>query len=98
MPTVVDSTLVEQAPALDLSHYPGDTGTMEMNLNALHHIARTSPEQGVHTDRPRLMASIAEQAIADGHGHENHLAVFEVFKKSRALGSPGIPLDPNSPA
>lgn len=87
MPTVVDSTLVEQAPALDRSHYPGDAGTMEMNLNALHHIARTCLEQGVHSDQPRLMASIAEQAITDGHGHENYLAVFEVFKKSRPLGS-----------
>ncbi|WP_431927521.1 NAD(P)-binding domain-containing protein [Amycolatopsis tucumanensis] len=30
-------------------------GTVEMNLNALEHIARTAEEQGVHTGQPRLM-------------------------------------------
>lgn len=82
MPTVVDSTLTEQAPDLDKGNYPGDLGTMEMNLNALEHITRTSVEQGIHSDQPRLMKTIAEQAIAEGYSGKNYLAVFEVFKKA----------------
>lgn len=82
MPSVVDSVLTEQAPDLDKGHYPGDLGTMEMNLSALEHITRTSVEQGVHSDQPRLMKEIAERAIAEGYGGKNYLAVFEVFKKA----------------
>ncbi|MFL1377390.1 NAD(P)-dependent oxidoreductase [Nocardiopsis protaetiae] len=86
MPSVLDSSFAGQAADLDAGHYPGDAGTMEMNLNALEHITRTSAEQGVHSDQPRLMRSVAEQAIALGHGGDNYLAVFEVFKKASPAG------------
>ncbi|WP_030370507.1 NAD(P)-dependent oxidoreductase [Streptomyces rimosus] len=82
MPAVVNATLTEQAPALDKGDYPGEAGTMEMNLQALEHITRTCAEQGMHSDQPRLMKAIAEQAIAQGHGGKNYLAVFEVFKNA----------------
>ncbi|RBQ21103.1 NAD(P)-dependent oxidoreductase [Spongiactinospora rosea] len=80
MPTVVTAGLTAQAPDLDNRHYPGDFGTLEMNLNALEHITTTSIEQGVHAAQPHLMKQIAEQAIAEGHGDKNYLAVFEVLK------------------
>ncbi|GAA2805498.1 NAD(P)-binding domain-containing protein [Kribbella solani] len=82
MPTVVDSVLAEQAPELDKGNYPGDLGTLEMNLNALEHITQASVEQGVHSDQPRLMKEIAERAITDGYGGKNYLAVFEIFKQA----------------
>ncbi len=66
---------------------------MEMNLQALEHITRTSVEQGVHSDQPRLMKAIAEEAIAAGHGGENYLAVFEVFRKAardRSAAAPAL--------
>lgn len=87
LPTVVDATLVEQAPDLEAGHYPGDLGTLHMNLNALEHIALTCEEQGVHAGQPRLMREIAAQAIRDGHGGSNYLAVFEVFKKAAEPGA-----------
>ncbi|MFJ7421261.1 NAD(P)-dependent oxidoreductase [Streptomyces uncialis] len=83
MPAVVDpASMIAQAPDLDRSHYPGDLGTLEMNLNALEHIAHTSAEQGVHTEQPLLMRDIARRAVAEGHGEKNYLALFEVFKKA----------------
>lgn len=83
MPTVLDpASLLAQAPALDRAHYPGDLGTMDMNLNALDHIARTTREQGIRSDLPRLMKEIAEQAVAAGHGNQNYLSLFEIFKKT----------------
>lgn len=84
MPAVVDyASLAEQAPELDAAEYPGALGTLAMNLNALEHIARTSEEQGVHTDQPRVMKQIAEQAVAAGYGTQNYLAVYELFKAAR---------------
>ncbi len=81
MPDVVVGTLAEYAPALGSGSYPGDLGTMHVNRNALDHITRTSAEQGIHTDQPALMRTIADRAIAAGRGGENYLAVYEVFKK-----------------
>jgi hypothetical protein len=82
MPVVLNpASLAEQAPNLDKGVYPGDLGTMQMNLNALEHIARTSVEQGIHSDQPRLMKELAEYAIAQGHSAENYFAMFEIFKK-----------------
>lgn len=84
MPAVVDyASLADQAPDLDAAHYPGALGTLEMNLNALQHITRTSEEQGVFSDQPRWMQQIAEQAVAAGHGSQNYLAIYELFKKAR---------------
>lgn len=83
MPTVMDNaSLRAQAPDLDRSHYPGELGTLEMNLNALEHIAHTSAEQGVHTEHPLQMRDIARRAVAEGYGEQNYLAVFEIFKKA----------------
>lgn len=83
MPTVLDpASFLAQAPDLDNAHYPGDLGTMRMNLNALDHIARTSQEQGVHSDQPRQLKELVEQAVAEGHGSSNYLALFEMFKKA----------------
>ncbi|WP_052423270.1 NAD(P)-dependent oxidoreductase [Nonomuraea candida] len=82
MPVVLNpASLATQAPSLDEGAYPGDLGTMRMNLNALEHILRTSVEQGVHSDQPRLMKDLAERAIAQGHGAENYFSMFEIFKK-----------------
>lgn len=81
MPTVLDpASFLAQAPELDRGDYPGDLGTLEMNLNALDHVVRTSEEQGVHSDQPRLMQQIAERTVAAGHGGQSYLAVFETFK------------------
>ncbi|MGH8881549.1 MAG: NAD(P)-dependent oxidoreductase [Stackebrandtia sp.] len=81
MPTVVDYTaLAGQAADVDAANYPGDLGTMEMNRAALDHIALTSVEQGVDSELPGLMARIAGRAVAEGHGAQNFLATYEIFK------------------
>ncbi|WP_338930553.1 hypothetical protein WEB32_01620 [Streptomyces netropsis] len=81
LPAVVGATAVAQAPRLDKGDYPGEQGTMEMNLNALEHITRTSEERNVSSDQPRLMQELAERAIAEGYGGQNYLAVFELLKR-----------------
>ncbi|MFJ6660740.1 NAD(P)-dependent oxidoreductase [Streptomyces sp. NPDC091377] len=81
MPTVVDyASLAQDAASLDAAHYPGALGNLKMNLNALEHITRTSEEQGVHSDQPRLLKALAERAVADGYGDLSYLALYELFK------------------
>ncbi|CAM4520352.1 NAD(P)-binding domain-containing protein [Nocardia ninae] len=82
LPFVVTPYLVQQAPNLDKANYPGDFGTMEMNLNGLEHIIRTSVEQGIQPDLPQLMRAFGERASAEGYRTNNYLSVFEVFKRS----------------
>ncbi|MEU3600197.1 NAD(P)-binding domain-containing protein [Streptomyces sp. NPDC006798] len=72
---------------LDRAEYPGELGTLRMNLNALDHIVRTSREVGVPDDQPRLMREIAERAVAAGYGDLNYLAVFETFRTAAGSGA-----------
>lgn len=82
MPVVLDPAgLAEEAPNMDKGIYPGDLGNLEMNRNALEHITRTSEEQGVDIEQPRLMQQLAEQAITQGHGADSYFALFEIFKR-----------------
>jgi 3-hydroxyisobutyrate dehydrogenase-like beta-hydroxyacid dehydrogenase len=83
VPTVLNSEgFLAQAADLDRAAYPGELGTLEMNLNALDHIARASEERGVRADQPRLLRAIAERGVALGHGHRNYYALLEVFKRA----------------
>ncbi|MFI9551114.1 NAD(P)-dependent oxidoreductase [Nonomuraea endophytica] len=84
VPMMFGPSTAGQAKALAEGSYPGDLGTLEMNINALEHITRTSVEQGVPAEQPRLMLEIAERAVAQGRGGQNYLAVYEVFKKRAA--------------
>ncbi|MFD4462623.1 hypothetical protein [Nocardia sp. NPDC058480] len=79
------ASLAEQAPNLDKAAYPGDLGTMHMNLTALDHITRTSIEQRVNADQPQLMKEFAELALAQGYGSQNYFAMFEIFKNPQDL-------------
>ncbi|MER6914076.1 NAD(P)-binding domain-containing protein [Streptomyces sp. NPDC000594] len=89
-PTVLSpASFQDSAPALDRAEYPGDLGTLRMNLNAIEHILRTSREVGVPDDQPRLMKEIAERAIAAGYGELNYHAVFETFRAAGTAGAPG---------
>ncbi|MFE0425921.1 NAD(P)-dependent oxidoreductase [Streptomyces sp. NPDC058953] len=78
------------APGLDRAEYPGDLGTLRMNLGAIEHILRTSREVGVPDDQPRLLRDIAEGAIAAGHGDLNYYAVFETLRARVPAPADGV--------
>ncbi|MEI5100806.1 NAD(P)-binding domain-containing protein [Streptomyces sp. PmtG] len=82
MPSVLGPMMADDAPQLDEAKYPGALGTLVMNVNALEHIARAAAEQGVHAELPELMREIAERAVAQGHGADNYLSVYEIFKQA----------------
>ncbi|MET9294134.1 NAD(P)-binding domain-containing protein [Streptomyces sp. NPDC003077] len=78
---VVNPALLPAVPGIEKGVYPGDHGTMEMNLTALEHIVHTSREQGVDTEVPGQIMRLAQKAIAAGHGGDNFMAVIELLKK-----------------
>ncbi|MFI5776648.1 hypothetical protein [Nocardia sp. NPDC051570] len=79
---VVAPMVFQQVPNLRSGSYPGDVGTMLMNRNALDHIARTSIEQGIHSEQPTFNRDLADRAIAAGRGEENYFAIYEIFKQA----------------
>ncbi|MER5490441.1 NAD(P)-dependent oxidoreductase [Streptomyces sp. NPDC002454] len=95
MPTVLDpASLLAQAPLLDRGEYPGDLGTLEMNLTALDHLASTSEERGIDATQPRLLRALAARGVAEGHGAENYFSLFEVLRRA----SPDRPVRTGAPA
>ncbi|MFF2026028.1 NAD(P)-dependent oxidoreductase [Streptomyces sp. NPDC058171] len=87
VPTVLNNEgFLAGAVHLDDASYPGDLGTLEMNLNALDHITKTSEEQGIRADQPRLLRTIAERGVALGHAKDNYYALLEVFKQPEVAG------------
>ncbi|WP_157880144.1 hypothetical protein [Streptomyces natalensis] len=81
LPNVVTPYLRLEAPDIGKGHYPGDRGTMRMNLTALEHIYRTSQEQGVSSELPGQLKKLAEDATSAGYGDSNFMAVIELLKK-----------------
>ncbi|WP_380495929.1 NAD(P)-dependent oxidoreductase [Streptoalloteichus tenebrarius] len=87
LPSVIGTILRSEVPQIDARTYPGDAGSMEMNLTALDHIVRTSAEQGVDVDFPAALRTLAERAIAEGYAANNYSVMIEVFRKQRAAVS-----------
>jgi 3-hydroxyisobutyrate dehydrogenase-like beta-hydroxyacid dehydrogenase len=81
LPSVVGEILETEAPAIDKGHYPGELGSMQMNLTALDHIVRTSVEQGVDIEIPSHNKEIVDRAITAGFGANNYMAVIELLKR-----------------
>jgi 3-hydroxyisobutyrate dehydrogenase-like beta-hydroxyacid dehydrogenase len=81
MPNVITPYLHMEAPDIGRGHYPGDRGTMGMNLTALDHIYHTSKEQGVSSALPGQLKKLVEDAISAGYGEDNFMAVIELLKK-----------------
>lgn len=82
LPSVIVGGLKAEAPVIDQGEYPGDSGSLEMNLTALKHIVATSDEQGVDTELPSWNKKLVETAVAAGFGKNSYLAVIEVLKNN----------------
>ncbi|MFJ9034498.1 hypothetical protein ACIRQP_39870 [Streptomyces sp. NPDC102274] len=68
-----------------------------MNLDAPEHITRTSQEQGVHSDQPRLMKGIAEHpppkpCLTSGNSviTSGRTTAFQTLEPSCSPGSAGF--------
>lgn len=80
-PSVVAPILHGASGELDEARYPGEAGTVRMNLTAAEHLRSTSAAQGVSTHVPEFLVSMLEQTIASGHGESSYMSMVELFRR-----------------
>ncbi|MFB7918133.1 NAD(P)-dependent oxidoreductase [Streptomyces sp. NPDC056061] len=81
LPSVV-TPITRTAPAeLDSGTYPGDNGTVRMNLTAADHLLQTSVRQGLSDAVPAFLKGLLNRTVAEGRGDESYFAIAEVLKK-----------------
>jgi hypothetical protein len=66
---------------VDEGAYPADDASVDTHLAAMGHLVEESVALGVSTDLPRLVKSLGDRAVADGHGGESYAAMIEYFRK-----------------
>ncbi|WET81199.1 NAD(P)-binding domain-containing protein [Amycolatopsis sp. QT-25] len=84
LPVVIGGIIKAEAPAIDSGVYPGEAGSLEMNITTLKHIIGTSHEQGVDAEIPVRNKELLEKAAAAGFGKSSYTSVIEVLKKGGA--------------
>ncbi|SHF12440.1 NAD(P)-dependent oxidoreductase [Streptoalloteichus hindustanus] len=81
VPSVVTPILHSMTKDLDTGVYPGDAGTVQMNLNAADHLVETSRSQGISTLVPSFLRQMLAATVEAGHGEGNYSAMIEVLRK-----------------
>lgn len=81
LPAVVSPIITAATRQLDEGEYPGDEGTVQMNLTAADHLLHTSRDQGIGVEVPAFLKRLLERAIAEGHGSESYMSLIEVLKR-----------------
>lgn len=82
IPSVVTPILHAATRELDESDYPGDAGTVTMNITAAEHLLETSHSQGVGTQVPEFLKEMLEKTAAAGHGENSYMAMVELLRNS----------------
>jgi 3-hydroxyisobutyrate dehydrogenase-like beta-hydroxyacid dehydrogenase len=69
------------AQQIDDATYPADDATMDTHLAAMAHLVHESESLGVNAELPRLIKTLTDRALADGHGANSYAAMIEQFRK-----------------
>ncbi|GIJ80018.1 3-hydroxyisobutyrate dehydrogenase [Micromonospora phaseoli] len=72
------------ARQIDDGAYPGDDSTIDIHLAAMAHVVHESEALGVNVELSRLTKTLADRAVADGHGGSSYAAMIEQFRKVTA--------------
>lgn len=83
IPAVVTPILLAAGRELDEGDYPGDAGTVTMNLTAAEHLLETSRSQGVGTQVPEFLTGMLEKTIAAGHGDKSYMSMIELIRNPK---------------
>ncbi len=81
IPSVVTPILHAATRELDEGDYPGDAGTVKMNLTAAEHLLETSRSQGVGTQVPDFLKDMLDKTIAAGYGDNSYMSMIELIRK-----------------
>ncbi|OLZ44239.1 NAD(P)-dependent oxidoreductase [Amycolatopsis keratiniphila] len=80
LPSVIGQIIKAEAPTIDEGVYPGEAGSLEMNVTTLKHIIGTSQEQGVDTEIPVRNKQLLDRAVAAGFGESSYYSVIELWR------------------
>lgn len=75
--------LPAEAQQIDNSTHldPAPESSVNTSLAAMDHLIHESEAYGLNADLPRLLKTIADRAVADGHGGASYAAVIEQIRK-----------------
>jgi 3-hydroxyisobutyrate dehydrogenase-like beta-hydroxyacid dehydrogenase len=69
------------ARQIDDGAYPALDSTIDTHRAAMEHLIHESESLGVDAGLPRFIKSLADRAVADGHGGSGYAAMIEQFRK-----------------
>lgn len=81
--TVVADWLPGYAEQIDSGSFPAEISALETDARAMEHLIEEGEAVGVNTELPKLLKTMADRAIAAGHGKEQYPVLIEEFGKLR---------------
>ncbi|WP_327086700.1 NAD(P)-binding domain-containing protein [Nonomuraea sp. NBC_01738] len=69
------------ATQIDSGSFPAEVSALETDARAMAHLIEESEALGVNAELPRLIKTMADRAIAAGHGAEQYPVLIEEFTK-----------------
>ncbi|BCJ59686.1 hypothetical protein Jiend_31080 [Micromonospora endophytica] len=84
----VTGWLAGYATQIDDGTYPADDSTIDVHLAAMAHVIAEGETLGVNVESTALARTLAERAVADGHGGSSYAAMITQFRKPTAEGEP----------
>jgi 3-hydroxyisobutyrate dehydrogenase-like beta-hydroxyacid dehydrogenase len=71
------------AEQIDSGSFPAEVSALETDARAMEHLIEESEAVGVNAELPKLLKTMADRAIAAGHGKEQYPVLIEEFGKLR---------------
>ncbi|MQY09292.1 NAD(P)-dependent oxidoreductase [Actinomadura macrotermitis] len=81
---VVATWLPGYAAQIDSGSFPAVVSALETDARAMTHLIEESEAAGVNAELPKLFKSMADRAIAAGHGGEQYPVLIEEFGRPAA--------------
>jgi len=69
------------AEQIDNGSFPAEVSALETDARAMTHLIRESEAAGVNAELPKLFKTMADRAMAAGHGDEQYPVLIEEFAK-----------------
>ncbi|MER0242498.1 NAD(P)-binding domain-containing protein [Streptomyces sp. HSW2009] len=86
MATGVAGWLPGYAEQVDRGAFPAEVSALETDARAMAHLIEESERLGVNAELPKLFKTLADRAIAAGHGGEQYPVLIEEFSKPGPSG------------
>jgi 3-hydroxyisobutyrate dehydrogenase-like beta-hydroxyacid dehydrogenase len=80
----VTGWLSGMAGQIDNGTYAAADATIDIHLASMTHLIEESRSLGINAELPELAKTLAERAVAEGHGGDSYAAMIEQFRKPRS--------------